>query len=70
MIPNSTTLILACEEGLANFEENAKKMAELKKYLIENAGDSVTVNLPEMSAPHIINVTLPSILSKSAQSLV
>ncbi len=55
----------ACEEGLANFEENAKKMAELKKYLIEKIGDSVTVNLPERSAPHIINVTLPSIRSET-----
>ncbi len=55
----------ACENGFSKFEENIKKMGELKRYLIDNIGDSVTLNLPENSAPHIINVTLPNIRSET-----
>ncbi|MBR6682227.1 MAG: cysteine desulfurase, partial [Clostridia bacterium] len=51
----------ACEYEHAHFEENTKRMRELRNYLTENLKDIVTVNEPETSAPHVVNITLPDI---------
>ncbi len=51
-------------------ESDIKKLTELRGYLIEKIGSSpalsdITLNLPEVSAPHILNITMPDIKSET-----
>ncbi len=55
----------ACEYGFARFEENTKKMRELRDHLTENIKDLININEPETAAPHVVNITLPDIRSET-----
>lgn len=55
----------ACDEAYAHFSEHTKAMCETREYLIEKlSGLDVKLNLPEVAAPHILNITLPQIKSE------
>lgn len=55
----------ACDEAYAHFSEHTKAMSETREYLIEKlSGLDVKLNLPEVAAPHILNITLPQIKSE------
>lgn len=47
------------------FREDFRIMTELKDYLISNLPESIKANIPIASAPHVINITLPSIKSET-----
>lgn len=53
----------------AKLPENQKKLADLHKYLIDKLtseiGDKIILNLPEKSASHILNFTVPNIRSET-----
>ena len=55
----------AVEERSARFEEDAKRMEELRAYVLARLPDGVTANIPERHAPHILSVTLPHIKSET-----
>lgn len=55
----------AVKELYPKFKEDYKTMSELKAYLISILPYEVKVNLPKSSAPHVINITLPSIKSET-----
>jgi cysteine desulfurase len=55
----------ACEYMLPNLADNFKKMSELKAYAKDKLSSLVTFNEPTVSAPHILNLTLPSIKSET-----
>lgn len=57
--------------AMAKREERILKMTELREYLLKKLENTpslsdISVTLPEKAAPHIINVTLPSIKSETA----
>lgn len=55
----------ACDEAYAHFSKHTKAMYETREYLIEKlSGLDVKLNLPEVAAPHILNITLPQIKSE------
>ncbi len=55
----------ACDYMLSSFENNLKKLTELRGYANEKLKNLVKLNEPEKCAPHIINFTLPSIKSET-----
>ena len=57
----------AVSEHMNAFSENTSKMAELKGYIIEKLReiDGIKLNLPNVSAPHIINVAVLGIRSET-----
>ncbi|MBQ4071465.1 MAG: cysteine desulfurase [Clostridia bacterium] len=60
----------AVEEGVRELAESSKKMNEMRDYLIEKltrveALAEISPTLPPSHAPHILNVTLPSIKSET-----
>lgn len=55
----------AADEAFATLSENTERMRSLREYLIDKLSDTeVSLNLPPMSAPHVLSVTLPSIKSE------
>ncbi len=55
----------AAEDTFSNLAEKAEKMRSVREYLIEKLSDmEVSLNLPPVSAPHVLSVTLPSIKSE------
>lgn len=59
----------AAAEDAKDIQENSKKVAELKSYLVENIKDikSVRINSPEDAIPYILNI---SILGLPSQPIV
>ncbi len=56
----------AVKEHMANMEREIAHMDSLRSYIIEKLdGMEVRPNLPESHAPHILNITLPSIRSET-----
>lgn len=69
-VPGIAAFGTAVAQGAKNLAGNAKKMAELREYLIENLTrvqglSEISPTLPESHAPHILNLTLPSIKSET-----
>lgn len=60
----------AIRVGMQNIDQNTRKLQELRNYLLEKLSDSdcfsgISVTNPENHAPHILNITLPSIKSET-----
>ncbi len=60
----------AIELGTKNFPENFKRLTELRAYLCERISSEaelsgISITNPESHAPHILNITLPSIKSET-----
>ena len=56
--------------GAVNIKENYRRCAELRDYLISSiegcdALSEISITRPRVSAPHILNITLPSIKSET-----
>ena len=69
-VPAIAAFAEAIRDGVKNLSENAKKMDELRSYLIDklSADESlaeISLTLPERHAPHILNITLPKIKSET-----
>lgn len=56
----------AAKAGKSAAAADVQRMAELREQFVEALPDSVRVNLPAVSAPHIVSLTLPRIKSQSA----
>ncbi len=56
----------AVHENMKTFENDMKKVAELRTYLLCRLPKEVSVNLPAVPAPHILSITLPNIKSQTA----
>lgn len=55
----------AADEVFAKLSERADSMRSVREYLIEKlSGMEVSLNLPPVSAPHVLSVTLPSVKSE------
>ncbi len=58
----------AAEQGAMSFAKDSRKMTELRQYAIDRLSelnDSVRLNLPPLSAPHVISVTVFGIKSQT-----
>lgn len=55
----------AAEYHAKTFKEDIIKMADIRKYIIDNLPESVRANIPSKAAPHIISLTLPKIKSET-----
>ncbi len=55
----------AVSELYPKLNADIKTMTELKEYFISLLPEEIKVNSPKTSAPHIINITLPSIKSET-----
>lgn len=55
----------ACDYMLDSFSSNCGKLTELREYAINALYGTVRINEPKNAAPHIINLTLPSIKSET-----
>ena len=55
----------AVREGFSALERSIAHMKELREYIISALPSEIKANLPAASAPHIVNVTLPSIKSET-----
>lgn len=69
-VPAIAAFGAAVTEGVKNLGENTKKLSELREYLVEKltrtpALSEISPTLPQMHAPHILNVTLPNIKSET-----
>lgn len=69
-VPAIAAFGVAAREGRAHLSENESKLRALREYLIERlsrdpALSEISPTLPERSAPHILNITLPSIKSET-----
>lgn len=69
-VPGIAAFGAAIKKGAALISENSAKMEALRSYLIEkiNTDDtlsSISITNPTSHAPHIINLTLPSIKSET-----
>ncbi len=56
----------AVAEKSHTFLEDCKKMQALRAYLLTNLPKECKANLPAVSAPHILSITLPQIKSQTA----
>ncbi len=69
-VPAIAAFGVAAHEGRARLTENTKKLGELRAYLVEKLTNTPSLRvispiLPENFAPHILNITLPSIKSET-----
>ncbi len=69
-VPAIASFREASRIGFANLSENIEILTTLRTYLIdrikgEEALSGISLTLPESSAPHILNITLPSIKSET-----
>lgn len=69
-VPGIAAFGAAVSEGAKSLAKNAQKMLELREYLIEKLTrvptlQEISPTLPESHAPHILNITLPSIKSET-----
>ena len=69
-VPGIAAFGVAVREGHAHLTENEEKLRTLRDYLIERLNSEpslseISPTLPERSAPHILNITLPSIKSET-----
>lgn len=69
-VPAIAAFGAAVDEGYKNLAENAKKMNDVRDYLIEKltrdeAFSEISLTLPPSHAPHILNITLPKIKSET-----
>ncbi len=69
-VPGIAAFGAAVSDGVRCLAKNAQKMFELREYLIENLTrvptlQEISPTLPESHAPHILNITLPSIKSET-----
>ena len=60
----------ACDFARENFAAHTAKMRALQEYLIQRLSDDpayaeIRLNLPPQNAPHLLNLTLPSIKSET-----
>ncbi len=55
----------ACEYMTAKLSDNFQKLSELKQYAKDKLSSTVSFNEPTLSAPHILNFSLPSIKSET-----
>ena len=60
----------ACDYARVHFKEHTEKMEALRRYLIDRlqqdaAFSEVKINLPPRHAPHIVNLSMPSIKSET-----
>ena len=70
-VPGIAAFGEAVRIGFSEMGTRVKYLEELREYLIEKISTSdvlgeVSMTLPEMHAPHILNITLPSIKSETA----
>lgn len=66
-VPGIAAFGEAVRLGHANLQARYKATRELRDYLIERLSDlsEISITNPEMVAPHIVNITLPSIKSET-----
>lgn len=69
-VPGIAAFGVAVSEGAKSLAENAQKMLNLREYLVKNLTrvpglQEISPTLPESHAPHILNLTLPSIKSET-----
>ena len=69
-VPGIAAFGTAVSEGAKSLAKNAQKMLKLREYLIEKLTrvptlQEISPTLPESHAPHILNITLPSIKSET-----
>lgn len=69
-VPGIAAFGAAVADGVKTLSESAKRMRELREYLIEKLTRDATLaeispTLPESCAPHILNITLPNIKSET-----
>ncbi len=69
-VPAIAAFGAAVAEEYKNLDANIKKMAELREYLVRKIESTpelsgISMTLPESHAPHILNITLPSIKSET-----
>ena len=69
-VPAIAAFGVAAQAAFENLDSNIKKLSLLRNYLIEKLGStpplsSVKYTNPESYAPHILNITLPSIKSET-----
>lgn len=55
----------AAKAGSLSFNSDYEKMSSLRRYIISNLPDEISLNSAENSAPHILNITLPDIKSET-----
>ncbi len=67
-VPAVAAFGTAISQGMAHLSENEAKMRALRDMLItriESELPSISITRPPLSAPHILNITLPSIKSET-----
>ncbi len=56
----------ACEDGIKSLSADYRHMQSLKEHLLNNVPEGIKVKIPKGTwAPHIVNITLPSIKSET-----
>ncbi len=67
-VPGISAFAVAAGQGHASLSEHIKHMDGLRAYLIDEISarlPEISMTLPENHAPHILNITLPSIKSET-----
>ncbi len=70
-VPAIAAFGTAVSEGYSNIDKNIEKLTALREYLIDGIKNDpelseISITEPERHAPHILNITLPSIKSETA----
>ena len=69
-VPGIAAFAVAVNEGKANLIKNFEKIESLRSYIIQKIKEmpelsEIRITNPEKHAPHIVNITLPSIKSET-----